>query len=162
MSGSLDSLNFLVVDDNLHMCRIVESMLRGFGVREIHTASSVPRALEELNSQLIDIAVVDHVMHPMDGLEFTELVRTASDSRNPYMPVVLMTNFTERRRIEMAKNAGVNAILAKPVRPIDMYKRIVHLVERPRQYVKTENYFGPDRRVKTSEVYDGPERREKD
>ena len=162
MSDSLAELNFLVVDDNFHMCRILESMLRGFGVRELHSVTNVPRALEELNAQHFDIAVVDHVMQPMDGLEFTQLVRTASDSRNPYLPVVLMTSFTERWRVQEAKNAGVNVILAKPIRPIDLYKRIVHLIERPRQFVKAKNYFGPDRRVSNSDVYDGPERREQE
>ncbi len=160
MSGGLRNLDFLVVDDNYHMCRIVDSMLRGFGVRDILTVTNVPRALEELNARHFDITIVDYLMQPMDGLEFTQLVRTASDSRNPYLPIILMTSYTERWRMNEAKNAGVNAILAKPLRPVDLYKRLVHVIEKPRDYVKTKNYFGPDRRVDVSGMYEGEERRE--
>ncbi len=159
MAGSLDNLSFLVVDDNYNMCRIMESILRGFGIREIAAITNVPRALEEMYTRNFDIAIVDHIMEPMDGLEFTQLVRTASDSRNPYLPIILMTGFTQRRRINEVRDAGITAILAKPVRPIDLYKRIVHVIEKPRPFIRSPRYTGPDRRLKNSESYTGPERR---
>ena len=39
-----------------------------------------------------------------------------------------------------------------------VYKRIVNLIERPRPFVKTETYFGPDRRVR-ERAFEGEDRR---
>jgi hypothetical protein len=37
--------------------------------------------------------------------------------------------------------------------------RLVHVIERPRPFVRSANYVGPDRRRHDSETYNGPERR---
>jgi hypothetical protein len=44
----------------------------------------------------------------------------------------------------------------------DLYKRVVEIIERPRQFIKTDDYFGPDRRRKHVENYKGPYRRATD
>ena len=94
MSGSLEQLVFLVVDDNFHMCRIVESILRGFGVRNVSTATTVEAATKKFGSSHFDFAIVDYLMEPEDGLEFTQKVRSQNDSRNPYLPVIMICCLT--------------------------------------------------------------------
>ncbi|HPD83174.1 MAG TPA: response regulator, partial [Alphaproteobacteria bacterium] len=59
------------------------------------------------------------------------------------------------------RDNGMTEFLMKPYTARDMYKKIVQLIERPRQFVKAEGYFGPDRRRKREE-YVGPIRRMKD
>ena len=51
-------------------------------------------------------------------------------------------------------------ILSKPVVPRDLYLRLVQLVDKPRQFVRTDTYFGPDRRRRDDPDYKGPERRD--
>jgi DNA-binding response OmpR family regulator len=49
-------------------------------------------------------------------------------------------------RIRIARDAGVNEILTKPVSPESLYGRLTSVVRQPRPYIETEQYFGPDRR----------------
>src|SRR5581483_11468752 len=115
-------------------------------------------AMNELRGNACDIAIVDWVMEPMDGLEFVRQVRSAEDSPNPFLPIIMMTGHTERHRIFKARDAGVTEFLAKPITAKTLLLRLMNIIEHPRPFVRAKGYFGPDRR-RRSEDYSGPERR---
>jgi hypothetical protein len=58
-----------------------------------------------------------------------------------------------------ARDAGVTEFLAKPISAKALYNRILHIILNPRPFIKTETYFGPDRRRNVNAKYSGPERR---
>src|SRR5690606_14043240 len=93
-----------------------------------------------------DIVIADWMMKPMDGISFARMVRNDPRSPNAYVPIILMTGFSERRRVLQARDAGVTEFLVKPFNARDLYKRIAQVIERPRQFVRSEDFFGPDRR----------------
>ncbi|GGB66042.1 response regulator [Glycocaulis alkaliphilus] len=162
MSGSFERVRVLIVEDNAHMSTILRKVLQGFGVRTVVEVRDAADAFESMRTSNPDVALVDYALGDVDGLEFTRLVRTASDSPNKYLPIIMVTGHTDRTRIMEAINAGVNEYLAKPVRPVDLYNRMVALIERPRRFIKSGNYFGPDRRRRTDPRYPGPFRRATD
>ena len=63
----------------------------------------------------VDIAIVDFNMFPLDGVEFTRLVRNSPDSANPYLPIIMMTGHSGKQRVYEARDAGVTEFLAKPI-----------------------------------------------
>jgi DNA-binding response OmpR family regulator len=101
-------------------------------------------------------------MRPVDGISLARMIRNDPKSPNPYIPIILMTGFSEKRRVIQARDAGVTEFLVKPFTARDLFRRITQIIERPRQFVKSEDFFGPDRRRKTSVEYNGPLRRELD
>ena len=144
------------------MSTILRTILQGFGVRTIVETRDAADAFEIMRSANPDLALVDYMLGDVDGLEFTRLIRTASDSPNKYLPIIMVSGHTDRSRIYEAINAGVNEYLAKPVRPVDLYNRLVSLIERPRRNVKSTGYFGPDRRRRQDPRFSGPWRRSTD
>jgi len=48
--------------------------------------------------------------------------------------------------------------MVKPFTAKALYDKIEAIIERPREFVKTQDFFGPDRRRRRAE-YEGPERR---
>lgn len=162
MSGSFDRVRVLILEDNAHMSTILRKVLQGFGIRDVFEARDAADAFEAMRNSNPDLALVDYMLDDVDGLEFTRLVRTASDSPNKYLPIIMVSGHTDRSRILESINAGVNEYLAKPVRPIDLYNRLVALIERPRSFVKAPGYFGPDRRRRQDPHYSGPLRRASD
>ncbi|KAA5803895.1 response regulator [Alkalicaulis satelles] len=162
MSGSFDRVRVLILEDNAHMSTILRTILQGFGVRAIAETRDAADAFETMRSTNPDLALVDYMLGDVDGLEFTRLIRTASDSPNKYLPIIMVSGHTDRKRVMEAINAGVNEYLAKPVRPVDLYNRLVSLIERPRRFVKAPGYFGPDRRRRQDPRYNGPWRRATD
>lgn len=130
--------------------------------RQIREAQDGATALEELNTHLIDLVISDYALETLNGVELAELVRGAEDSPNRYVPIIMVSAYTEKWRIEAARDAGVTEFLAKPLCAQDLYGRLLEVIERPRKFVRTPRYFGPDRRRHINENFTGPMRREGD
>jgi CheY-like chemotaxis protein len=142
----LDNINVLVLDDNKHMRSLVQSILHALGVKNIRDASDAAEAFKELQHFHADVIICDWHMEPLDGLDFVRLVRTAKDSPNPYVPIIMLTGYTEYRRVVEARDAGVNEFLAKPISAKALYQRFAAIIDTPRPFIRTKTYFGPDRR----------------
>ena len=162
MPGAFEHLKILIVEDNHHMRALLRGLLASVGVREISEANSGVTALEALREKKCDLILSDLAMKPMDGLEFSRNVRTAAGSPNPFVPIIMITGHTERHHVEEARDAGNTEFLAKPITAHSLFSRIAEIVERPRAFVRTGAYFGPDRRRKPTENYAGPGRRHDD
>jgi len=166
MSYQLHRISVLVVEDNEPMLEIVKSLLLTFGVGHVIGASDGTMGFSRFCEYNPDIVIADWMMKPMDGISFTRMVRNDTRSPNSYVPVILMTGFSEKRRVLQARDAGVTEFLVKPFDAHDLYKRIAQVIERPRQFVKSEHFFGPDRRRARDKDkygnYEGPLRREGD
>jgi two-component system chemotaxis response regulator CheY len=152
-------LRFVVVDDNAHMRRIVRTLLQGFGSREVHEAEDGAAGLEAFTSNVPDILITDWATPIFDGLELTHMIRQPGANPNPFVPIIMLTGHSEKRRVTAARDAGVTEFLVKPLSARALYERIVNVVINPRPFVRTKTYFGPDRRRAINPGYTGPERR---
>jgi two-component system, chemotaxis family, chemotaxis protein CheY len=160
MSGyRFDRLKVLVVDDNVHMRKLVVTILQAFGVIQIQEAEAGQRAWTVLREFNPDIVVLDWVMEGMSGLDLVQMIRSDPQSPNPFVPVIMLTGHTSLDHVMQARDAGVNEFIAKPVSVKTMMSRLVSVIESPRPFVRTNGYFGPCRRRRGAEEYRGPERR---
>lgn len=160
----LSRLNVLVVDDNKYMLILLKEILRALNVRSVQTAADGADALKLLKTFDADLIITDWKMDPLDGLDLVEMIRRGSDSTNPYVPIIMLTGHTEYSRVLEAINAGVTEFLAKPVSASALYTRIVSVIERPRRFIRTKRYVGPDRRRRSAKAsnYNGKLRRSTD
>lgn len=142
----MERLRVLVVDDNVHMIKIVKTILRGFGVKDIREARDAADAFKQLKETPPDLVIVDYQMTMLDGVEFVRLVRSGDDIRDPFVPIIMLSAHSERTRILSARDAGVTEFCAKPVSPSDLWAKIASCLNRPRQFVRAGGYSGPDRR----------------
>jgi len=162
MSYKFDKIRVLVVEDNIPMLEICKSLLLTFGVGEVLSAKNGVDGFDIFCKENPDIVLADWMMQPMDGISLTRRVRNDPASPNQYVPVILMTGFSEKKRVVQARDSGVTEFLVKPFTAKDLYKRIAQIIERPRQFVRSEDFFGPDRRRKAVVNFDGPYKRESD
>jgi CheY-like chemotaxis protein len=160
MSQSLHKVRFLVVDDNVHMIQLVKTILKGFGAAHVFEAKNPAEAFHALGHDAIDIIVLDYVMGEEDGVGLVRKIRRDEASPNPYIPIIMLTSHSERRRVETARDAGVNEFCTKPVTPAELLRKIAAVIDHPRAFVRNDAYFGPDRRRHHDPNYTGPERRE--
>lgn len=156
MSFSFESLRFLLVDDNQHMRAIAAAILRSAGARFLREANDGAEAINALRTWPADIVIADFKMAPMDGVEFVRKVR---QGRDPYLPVIMMTGFSDRNRVFEARDAGVTEILVKPITARALLERVEWVVLNPRPFIRTETYFGPCRRRRDGGDYEGEDRR---
>ncbi len=77
-------------------------------------------------------------------------------------PVIMITGHSTLQRVNEARDAGVNEFLAKPLTARGVLDRVGLVIDHPRPFVKTDSYFGPDRRRRSDPHWDGPWRRDAD
>lgn len=161
MAVDLNRLKVLVVDDNAYMLTIMRSLLNGFGVKSIFESRDPTDAFDMVRSDTLDIIITDYQMDILDGLDLVRLIRTADDSPNPMVPIIMLTAFSERNRVKMARDAGVTEFCAKPITPRDMFAKLTSIINAPRPFIRNKTFFGPDRRRAGAgqRPYSGPERR---
>jgi two-component system, chemotaxis family, chemotaxis protein CheY len=152
------SLGMLVVEDNEHMMRLLKAMLRALGVGRVDSATDAQRALQIMRVQVPDILIVDWMMEGMSGIELTKHIRSSDESPNPYMPIIMVTAHAEKELVIEARDAGVTEFLVKPIAAAALVQRLSTIIDQPRPFVRTPNYFGPDRRRRAVQ-FKGPERR---
>ena len=158
-AADLSRLRVLIVDDNHHMINIVKTILRGFGIKDYFEARDAAEAFDIVPSAEVDLIIVDFLMNLLDGIDFIRLVRTAADSPNPYVPIIMLTAYSERTKVEAARDAGTTEFCCKPVTTSELYRKVASVINHPRPFVRTALYFGPDRRRRSAKAYTGPERR---
>lgn len=159
-SQAFAKLNILVVDDNAAMRGLVRTVLTAFGCERIFEASTARQCLEILRVERIDVMILDWKMSPVDGLSLVKLLRNPDKSPAPYIPVIMLTAYAEPSKVREARDAGVTEFMAKPFAADALYRRLQVIVNRPRAFVRTTEFFGPDRRRVAKSDYAGPKRRD--
>jgi CheY-like chemotaxis protein len=155
----LASVNFLIVDPNAFMRSLIKNVLHVFGADKFIEVNDGADAFKAMQNLVPDIIITEWMMGPLDGLDFTRLVRTGKDSSNPFVPIIMTTAYSEKQRVMEARDAGITEFIAKPLSAKTLMARVTAVIEHPRPFIRSKRYFGPDRRRRTSE-YNGPERRQ--
>ena len=124
----------------------MREILSGLGIRQVQAYDSVENAIHEINQHQFDLALVDWFMEPMDGLQLVRWIRTAKESPDPYLPIIMVSAHSEMNRVETARDAGVSEYLVKPVSAKGVYDKITRLIEDPRSFVRSGDFSGPNRR----------------
>lgn len=161
MTGyDFEAVKVLVVDDSRPMRSLIKSFLIGFGVKEMFEANDANEGYHTVKEVDPDIVITDWRMPPTDGIELVRQIRSDEDSPNPYLPIIMLTGFTELHRVKQARDAGVTAFLAKPISAAALYRRLCTVIDDQRPFVRVGDFFGPDRRaLRREEPYLGVERR---
>jgi two-component system, chemotaxis family, chemotaxis protein CheY len=161
MTNPLSLLRLLVVDDNTQMRTIMVTVLGSVGIIDVHQAPDGMVGLAKLAELNFDCIYADFEMPRMNGLEFVETVRR-TDSTHRFTPIIMLTGYSDYAHLSLARDKGVTEFLRKPVTARDILLRLEAVIMRPRPFVNSDAYFGPDRRRNRPTAYFGPKRRAKD
>lgn len=163
MAYNLQNIKILLVEDNQEILSLIRNVLQSFGIGKIITALNGEKGFEAFCEHNPDLVITDWMMEPCNGLKLSWKIRNDPLSPNKFVPIILMTGFSEKRRVINARDkGGITEFLVKPFNTRDLYRRLYKIIEAPRQFVEAESFFGPDRRRRRTDGYEGPFRREGD
>lgn len=114
----------LVVDDDAHILKLVNIHLVQAGYQVIQ-ASCADDALEQLDTTLPDLAIVDVMMPGMNGFELTKIL-----NEDYNIPVLLLTAKGELEDKEKGFSAGSDDYVVKPFEPRELLFRVVAILRR--------------------------------
>ena len=158
----LSRIKILLAEDSLPINKMICSIIDQLGVKNFDSVKNGQEAFDIFCKKRHDIIITDWMMYPMDGLEFTKMVRRHSDSPNKLIPIIMLTGHNSFNRVLKARDIGITEYLVKPFTAKDIADRIAYVINNPRDFIQCENYFGPDRRRIVDVFYQGDFRRKTD
>jgi CheY-like chemotaxis protein len=102
-------IKVMVVDDTVHVRRMLRNMLELDGFEVVAEAGSGPEAVEVVAGADPDIIVVDYKMPDVDGLETAARLRAV----RPDQVMILYTAFVDPDLEARAREVGVSVVLGK-------------------------------------------------
>lgn len=113
------------MDDDPHIRELVEVFLRAEGLDEIYGATDGLEALQLLESNNIDLAIIDVMMPNMDGWELCRRMRKSYE-----FPILMLTAKGETSQIVKGFELGSDDYLVKPFEPVVLIARVKALLKR--------------------------------
>ena len=145
---NLEHAAVLLIDDNPQALDILSSVVQGFGVREQVRGGSALEAVEVIKRRPVDLILVDCAMPQMDGHDFIRWLRRETPQPTCLTPVIMLTGHAAPSSVHKSRDCGASFVVAKPITPGVLLQRILWLAADEREFVKSEGYVGPDRRVR--------------
>ena len=118
--------HILVVDDYPDALDIWTLYLRSLGY-DVSTAADGTTAVARAEQLLPDLIVLDLELPGISGFEAARRLR-----RNPSthdIPLIAATGYSHHRQIAMARDAGFDEVVVKPVDPDSLVDLIEHLLD---------------------------------
>lgn len=117
--------HILVVEDDKNTRRLMCVVLEAENYT-VFTAENGQKALEVLDREHIDLAVLDIMMPKMDGYEFTQILRGVQND----MPILMVSAKQLPADIKQGFLVGIDDYMTKPVDEEEMLLRIKALLRR--------------------------------
>lgn len=114
----------MVVDDEMHIRELVRFYLDKAGFDTIEAANA-EEALDIVENQYIDLAVVDIMMPGMDGFELVEQMRQYRK-----FPVIMLTAKSQSKDKLRGFSLGIDDYVTKPFDPDELMARVKTILKR--------------------------------
>ena len=111
-----EHLRILVVDDNKVNLMVAQLQLQKCWPRaSVTIADSGAKALNLMDQQVFDVALIDMIMPDMDGLQVTQQIRRHFPAIAAQMPILALTANTNPVDRDRCLAAGMQEVLQKPI-----------------------------------------------
>jgi two-component system chemotaxis response regulator CheY len=128
----LTTTRVLIVDDSRFMRRLVRSILRSLGVKDIVDTDRAEMAINFVKAQDFDVVILDWVMPGIGGAGFCDAARHIARVK-PMPPIVVITAHATRKVVNDAIRAGVDQILVKPFSATSLRDRLMSAIATERE-----------------------------
>lgn len=120
----------LVVDDEKEIRNLISIYLENDGYRILKAENGL-EALEILESEEVQLVILDVMMPKMDGIEACMKIR---ESKN--MPIIMLSAKSEDMDKILGLTTGADDYLSKPFNPLELIARVKSQI---RRYIKLNN-----------------------
>jgi CheY-like chemotaxis protein len=121
----MNTKKILIVDDEPDVLRLTSLRLEKLGYKVL-TAANGREALDIIQNEKPDLAMLDLIMPVMYGSEICKLVK--SDETLRHIPIILFTAYKEIMTDEKAKSIGADGYIAKPFFARELVSKVEQLL----------------------------------
>lgn len=115
-NGILKDKKILWVEDDLFLSGLLGQKFKEMGVRIFGSSTGEP-ALDIAKFEQPDVIILDLLLPGMSGFEILDVLK--SDNKTKEIPVIILSNLSQKDDIEKAKNLGAIKYLIKATVSLD-------------------------------------------
>jgi DNA-binding response OmpR family regulator len=156
----LKGIKVLLSDDDKLTLKLVSDTLKVFGITNIFCTYTGKQLINALNSRKFDLIIMDWKIGNFDGCDFLTKLRHDEQAKNRFTPVILITGKGTVDEVRKARDSAITEFILKPFSVKKLREKLIEIVEKPRSFIISRNYVGPDRRRVNIKV--DKDRRQKD
>lgn len=130
VNGALKGRNILIVEDEADSREMIQRILIEAGAR-VRAAASATEGMDLIREETPDLIVSDIGMPGMDGYGFMREVRRLPARLGGAAPAIALTAFARPQDKQRAIEAGFQAHMGKPVKPLNLLRLCVQILKGP-------------------------------
>lgn len=158
---NLSKVHCLLADRDTFTRGLVAQMLRGFGMGAIQVAGDGAKTRELVLQDRPDVCFIEGALPDETAAQIIGWIRQQPPPLR-FIPVIVLTGYTQLKLISQARDCGANLVVRKPVAPQTLFDRLNWIANAQRPFVETDSFLGPDRRFHGVPPPDGKFKRETD
>lgn len=124
----MQNQTILIADDEVEILNVLEIFLRGEGYKVVK-ATTGRQVLEVLESEQVDLVVLDIMMPELDGIRTCVRIR---ESR--YLPIIMLSAKSQDVDKIMGLSTGADDYVTKPFNPLELVARVKSQLRRYTQF----------------------------
>ena len=114
--------SFLIVEDDIESCKILNIVLADYDLTVVHTLAS---AKPHFQNRHFDIFMLDNWLPDGSGIDFCREIR----SKHPDTPIIFTSAAAMTDNINEATAAGATYYLVKPFDPFELHEIVKDLFQ---------------------------------
>ncbi|HEX6278932.1 MAG TPA: response regulator [Pyrinomonadaceae bacterium] len=119
----MNKKRFLIVEDDIESCKILDIILADYQLTVAHTLAS---ATPHFQNQHFDIYVLDNWLPDGSGIDLCREIR----SKHPDTPIIFASAAAMTDNINEATDAGATRYVTKPFDPFELQEIVKELLEK--------------------------------
>ncbi|HEX2946062.1 MAG TPA: response regulator [Clostridia bacterium] len=118
----------LIVDDSPSIRREVRAILQkeGITVREAGTEFGLFNTIDEYG-EVVDMILMDLTLNETTGFDLVAKIRTVERLKS--IPIIMLTQHSDRKNVLKAKDLGINGYMVKPINSQLLVERVRKTLE---------------------------------
>ncbi len=114
---NLKNITALLADRDPFTRGLIAQMLRGFGIDNLLIASNGAEAKELVLANRTDILFLEGALPDMNTGEFIAWIRRQASNPVRFVPIIVLSGYTQLKMIASARDGGAHTVVRKPVAP---------------------------------------------
>jgi CheY-like chemotaxis protein len=161
----LRKFRVLILEDSAFIGKLLAGALKSMGVGLVVTSQTVAEAKDlvmkyngDEDQVDFDVIMTDWLLPDGMGADFIQWIRNHKRDNIKYLPTIVCSAYTNTDLVEQCRECGATEVMVKPVSAEKIAHRILYVIDKPRPFIQTSDFFGPDRRRREQD-YSGQNRR---
>lgn len=122
----MSSKRVLVIDDEQHLCTIIQVCLENLAGWVVLTANSGQEGLVKAETDVPDAILLDVMMPDIDGLSLFEQFQATPVTQS--IPVILLTAKVQATDQARFSELGIAGVIAKPFDPLKLADQVAEIL----------------------------------